>query len=93
MKTSKEIVNELIELVAQAVGGAAGGNAIMLNPIVNMIKIKTAHLSESDTDDIIDKVHQLSRHIEKESGKLSPYHGVVENVNVWNANAVAKVND
>jgi hypothetical protein len=76
MKTSKEIISELIDLVADAISGTTGANGIMLKPALNVVKLKTAQLSEAESADIIDKVHFLSRHIEKESGALSPYHGI-----------------
>jgi hypothetical protein len=76
MKTNKEIIHELVDLIAGAISKQTGASTVMLAPALNIIKLKTAQMSEQDGADIIDKVHWLSHHIEKESGQLSPYHGI-----------------
>lgn len=75
MKTSKEIISEMVELIADAVSESTGASTMMLRPALNVVKLKMSQMSETDSADIIDKVHWLSHHIEKESGQLSPYHG------------------
>jgi DNA-binding ferritin-like protein len=76
MKTNKEIITELIDIVAEAMSAHGGTSVVMMKPAINMVKIKLSNLSEADSAEMIDKVHWLSSHIEKESGKLSPYHGI-----------------
>lgn len=74
MKTSKEIIQELVDIVAESVSESAGTSTMMLKPALNIVKLKMAQMSETDSADIIDKVHWLSHRIELESGKFSPYH-------------------
>lgn len=76
MKTDKEIIVELVDLVVEAVSSANGANAMMMRPALNVVKLKLSNMSESDSAEILDKVHFISHHIEKETGKLSPYHGL-----------------
>lgn len=76
MKSSKEIITELVDIVGEAMSAQGGTSVVMMRPAMNMVKLKLSNLSENDSQDIIDKVHWLSHHIEKESGQLSPYHGI-----------------
>ncbi len=73
-KTSKEIITDLVDIIAEAVSGQTGASTMMLKPALNVVKLKMAQMTESDSADILDKVHFLSHRIEIESGKFSPYH-------------------
>lgn len=78
MKSSKEIIVELVDVIAEAVSGQMNASTMMLKPALNVVKLKMAQMSEADSADILDKVHFLSHRIECESGRLSPYHGIEE---------------
>lgn len=80
MKSDKEIIHELVEIVIEAISGNTGGNMLMMRPALNIVKLKLSQMDDKDCTDIIDKVHFISHHIEKETGKLSPYHAI-ENIN------------
>lgn len=76
-KTNSEIVQELIDVVFDAISKETGANMIMLRPALNIAKLKISQMTEEDSANIVDQVHKISRHIEIETGVYSPYHGTV----------------
>lgn len=76
MKSNSEVVTELIDLIFDKIDNNFGGNAIMLKPAINIMKMKVANLNNDDCNFIVDAIHQISHKIEIDTGVLSPYHGI-----------------
>lgn len=74
MKTNKEVIDVLVKTVLESASSHMGGNFMMLSPALNILKLKIRNMDESDADYIVDAVHKISRQIEIETGKGSPYH-------------------
>lgn len=74
-KSNKEIISELLEIVFEKIGGDVTSN-FALKPALTIVKMKFSQMSDDDADFVVDTVHQISRHIEKETGILSKYHGI-----------------
>jgi hypothetical protein len=77
-KSDKEVIQELVEIVFDLINNEKGGSKIMFMPAINIVKLKLSQMDEMSSADIIDKVHRISRHLEQETGRLSPYHGIDE---------------
>lgn len=76
MKSNKQVVTDLVDVVFEAISKETGANMIMLKPALNIAKLKISQMDERDSANIVDQVHRISRHIEMETGVLSPYHGI-----------------
>lgn len=76
MKTEKEVVQDLVEIVFEALSGHTSANMLMLKPAINIAKLKLSQMTDAESANLVDQVHRISRHIEMETGKLSPYHGI-----------------
>lgn len=76
MKTNKEIVDELVAIIFENVAEHVSGNALMLTPALNIVKLKVRQMNDDDADFIVDAVHRISHEIEIKSGRLSPYHAI-----------------
>jgi len=74
MKSEKDVVIELVDLVFDFIDKNSGGQKIMFMPALNLLKMKMANLDNDAAESIIDMVHKISHHIEIETGKFSPYH-------------------
>lgn len=75
-KTNREVIQELADIIFDKINGESGGNKLMLMPALNIVKLKMSSMSEDDCEFVIDAVHKISNHIERETGVLSPYHGI-----------------
>lgn len=75
-KSNEQIVRELVDLVFAKISENAGANFMLLSPALNIVKMKISALDAVDCDNIVDSIHQISHRIERETGILSPYHGI-----------------
>jgi hypothetical protein len=75
-KTPREVVTELLEVVFDEITKTQSGNKLMFMPALNVMKMKMSSMDNSQAEYICDCVHKISRMIETETGKLSPYHGL-----------------
>ncbi len=75
-KTNKEVIQELVDLVFGMLSKETGANVLMLKPALNIGKLKLAQLSEEEASNLVLQVHKISSYIERETGTLSPFHGI-----------------
>lgn len=90
MKSNKETIQELVDIIFERINTETGGNKFMFIPVINVIKLKLANMSDDDATFIIDAVHKISSQIEIETGILSPYHGAVIESDASENLAIAK---
>jgi hypothetical protein len=83
--TNKQVVDELVQIIFENVAEHVSGNALMLAPAINILKLKIRQMDNADADFIVDAVHRISHQIEMKTGRLSPYHGIEE---IANAEAI-----
>jgi hypothetical protein len=81
MKSNKDVIQELVDIVFDKLNGESGGSKLMFMPALNVVKLKLSNLNENESANIIDSVHKISHYCEKETGNLSPYHGIDDNIN------------
>ena len=74
VKTSREVITELVDIVFDAISKETGANVLMLKPALNIGKMKLSQMSEEEAQNLILQVHKISALIEQETGVLSPYH-------------------
>lgn len=75
-KTNTEVVAELVDVIFEFLSKEHGASIMAIKPALAIAKMKISKMTDNESAEMVDKLHQISAYAEQQTGVFSRYHGV-----------------